>query len=324
MVDFKTITARMWGNRSKYAIPVLLVHNVRVRQKMYHTIHFIHLRQNLYSVSYDTERSSLMARLNPTTQTYNQLTRAYDFMNTALFEKKLPDCLITLQREYGAYGYYYPARFALDTDLKISTDESALNPQYFREEGRKDREVISTLVHEMAHLWQHHFGKPGRARYHNKEWSEKMKTIGLHPSNIGEPGGAEVGDQMSHYIVTGGSFAKAYEKLKKSGFALEWMEYPAHIIKLVQSGALAADKVDDFIADGEDYDSLDMALVAKALNLNEGEKPAKKAKKPDTSKVKQTCPICDLNAWAKKGAELVCGECNMLLIPERRDGYLEH
>jgi len=256
-------------------------------------------------------------KINPTKQTYDQLLRAYEHMNRELFENKLPSCLITLQREYGAYGYYYPARFASDTDLKISTDEIALNPQYFREEGRKDREVTSTLVHEMVHLWQHHFGKPGRTRYHNKQWSEKMKTVGLHPSNIGEPGGAEVGDQMSHYIVTDGPFAKAYEKLKESGFALEWMEYPQHIIKLVQSGALAADQVDQFIKDGEDYTSLDMGLVAKALDLDEDDdRPIKKKPRQDTSKVKQTCPICGLNAWAKLDSSLICGDCHVHMNQE--------
>ena len=29
------------------------------------------------------------------------------------------------------------------------------------------------LVHEMAHLQQHHFGKPSRMSYHNKEWARR-------------------------------------------------------------------------------------------------------------------------------------------------------
>jgi hypothetical protein len=51
--------------------------------------------------------------------------------------------------------------------------------------------VLSTLVHEQAHLWQHHFGKPGRGRYHNREWAAKMVEIGLIPSATGEPGGKQ-------------------------------------------------------------------------------------------------------------------------------------
>jgi len=30
----------------------------------------------------------------------------------------------------------------------------------------------------MVHDWQKEFGKPGRGRYHNREWAEKMKEIG--------------------------------------------------------------------------------------------------------------------------------------------------
>ena len=51
------------------------------------------------------------------------------------------------------------------------TDEIALNPRYFQ--CARSTEVLATLAHEMAHLWQHHHGKPGRGRYHNQEWAER-------------------------------------------------------------------------------------------------------------------------------------------------------
>lgn len=38
--------------------------------------------------------------------------------------------------------------------------------------------MLSTLVQEMVHLWQHHFGKPGRRRYLNKQWADKMDSLG--------------------------------------------------------------------------------------------------------------------------------------------------
>jgi hypothetical protein len=48
--------------------------------------------------------------------------------------------------------------------------------------------VASTLVDEVAHLWQSMHGKPGRRGYHNGEWPRKMDELGLTPSSIGEPG----------------------------------------------------------------------------------------------------------------------------------------
>ncbi len=41
-----------------------------------------------------------------------------------------------------------------------------------------------------------------------------------------------------------------------------------------------------------------------------------KAKKKDLSKVKRTCPCCNANAWAKLGAQLICGDCNEQMIEE--------
>jgi hypothetical protein len=34
---------------------------------------------------------------------------------------------------------------------------------------RKATEVLSTLAHEMTHLWQHEFGTPPRKGYHDRE-----------------------------------------------------------------------------------------------------------------------------------------------------------
>ena len=50
-----------------------------------------------------------------------------------------------------------------------------MNPKYF---GKTDVWILSVLVHEMAHVWQQEHGKPGRGRYHNKEWAAKMLALG--------------------------------------------------------------------------------------------------------------------------------------------------
>lgn len=41
-----------------------------------------------------------------------------------------------------------------------------------------------------------------------------------------------------------------------------------------------------------------------------------KKKKKAASKTKYSCPSCDLNAWAKPGARLVCGDCEEPLVAE--------
>lgn len=152
---------------------------------------------------------------SPTSRTYKTLDDAYRFFNERLFDSRLPACLITMQRSKKAYGYFAGSRFG-SADGKEITVEIALNPTHFR--SRTTEQSLSTLAHEMAHLEQHHFGKPSRGGYHNKEWARMMHAIGLIPSDTGEPGGKEVGPKISHYILGGGAFAVACADLIARGF----------------------------------------------------------------------------------------------------------
>ena len=41
----------------------------------------------------------------------------------------------------------------------------------------------------------------------------------MQPSTTGEPGGKETGQSVTHYIIPGGPYAKAYAKLKAKAFS---------------------------------------------------------------------------------------------------------
>jgi hypothetical protein len=160
---------------------------------------------------------------DPTKSTYNSLTDAFDYYNENLFDGELPRCLITLQRKnMRTAGYYSPGRFK-KTSGKEKTDEIAINPAYM--EKKKFKEVLSTLVHEMVHLWQEHLGKQNsRTAYHNTEWGEKMESIGLMPSSTGKPGGKKTGQKMGDYIIENGLFENKTKELLKRGFSFPWGE----------------------------------------------------------------------------------------------------
>lgn len=205
----------------------------------------------------------------PTREMYDELTLAYDHFNKALFAAALPPCLITLQRSKKSYGYFSADRFA-HADGAL-TDEIALNPSHFA--TRRIEEVLATLVHEMVHLWQHHFGRPGRGRYHNREWAEQMKAIGLHPSADGREGAAETGEAMSHRIVAGGAFEKAAARLVGRSFRIAWADHVA----------AARDESSPAEGSGED-------------------------KVPKAGKwFKFECGACKQTARAKFDASLICG-----------------
>ncbi|HHH2825403.1 TPA: SprT-like domain-containing protein, partial [Escherichia coli] len=146
---------------------------------------------------------ALKSTASPTIQAYGELQAAFEHYNAALFDGQLPHCLITMQREKRTYGYFSSRRFA-NRHEKTMTDEIAMNPSYFGVVPLL--EILQTLVHEMAHAWQFHFGEPGRRGYHNKEWADKMEAIGLMPSDTGKPGGKKTGEKMADYAIDGGPF----------------------------------------------------------------------------------------------------------------------
>lgn len=218
-----------------------------------------------------TEPTTSDGTIKPTKETYDQFQQAYEYLNRIVFKNELPNCLITLQRRNRTYGYFSGARFGR-TDGLVA-DEIALNPRHFHD--RPVIEVLSTLAHEMVHLWQHHHGKPGRNRYHNRQWADRMKEIGLQPSTTGEEGGEETGDSVDHYVVSDGPFEAAVRKLLARGFSITWIEKPP-----------VAQNAPDEESEGRDQEPTE----------------TKSGKR-----VKYTCPRCQLNAWAKHDVRLVCG-----------------
>ena len=183
---------------------------------------------------------------NPTTKTYTSLDDAFAFFNARLFAGRLPACLITMQRSKSAYGYFAGGRFG-SKDGKEVTDEIALNPSHFRD--RSTEQSLSTLVHEMTHLEQHHFGKPSRAGYHNKQWAGMMKAVGLVPSDTGAPGGKEVGQKVTHYIEAGGPFETRVRRAGEEG------------LQSALRGALDGGRREDAQEEGREQDALHMPAM---------------------------------------------------------------
>ena len=208
--------------------------------------------------------------IKPTKETYDRLQQAYEHFNKALFGGTLPNALITLQRRKGTFGYFAGARFRHEDGRQA--DEIALNPATFIE--RPVKEILGTLVHEMVHLWQHHHGQPGRGRYHNRQWADKMKELGLHPTDDGTADGKETGEAVGHLIIAAGPFDQAASRLIAREFAIVWKEAPAR-------------------GDG----------AAEPETLQKSGK-----------RVRYCCPACGLKAWAKHDARLMCADDKELLV----------
>lgn len=152
---------------------------------------------------------------NTPVKQYSDFDEVYDFFNHELFDGKLPICMITLNRKKGLNGYFWAGKFS-NRDNGDKVDEICLNPDTFSDQN--DESILATLVHEMCHLQQQHFGKPSKNGYHNKEWFQIMESVGL----IGNGKGRKV----STDIASGGRFENACDLLVSSGFKINWQSVP--------------------------------------------------------------------------------------------------
>lgn len=227
----------------------------------------------------------------PTYEAYGALQFCYDYFNRTLFNSELPDALITLTRKRGALGYFDHSRF--EKNGEVTSHEISLNPKYTKLLG--DRETLSTLVHEMVHLWRYEFGPlnkrggKGAGGYHDIIWADKMDELGLPPVNIGCGKGTRTGYRVTNTIKDGGPFDQACKALFAEGFRIDWHEV---------------------LPTGEDG----LAGIGGDIPDLEGNGGSKRKK----DKVKFTCPNqdCKLNAWAKPSAKLICGFCELPMVSE--------
>jgi hypothetical protein len=153
---------------------------------------------------------------DPTRSQYTAYGEAYDYFNRELYGGRLPRCMLNFSRKsHRVLGFFAPERWENSGER---THEISLNPDLL---FRPLADVMSTLVHEMSHLWQEEFGTPSRGGYHNEEWARHIESIGLMPSNTGKPGGRRTGQQMTHYIIEGGPFDLAYRAMPEE-YKLPW------------------------------------------------------------------------------------------------------
>jgi len=157
-------------------------------------------RKNVVDGNYDTT----------TLQLFGAFTDAHNFFNSRLFNDMLSHVALTLNRNIKSAGHYMQSAWVEDVGATIP--EININPDMLQS-GAK--ELMSNLVHEDCHLFQHLHGKPGKDCYHNWEFARIMEHVGLRCSTTGRPGGQQTGYRMSHYVSEGGRFEQAINAMPK-------------------------------------------------------------------------------------------------------------
>ena len=210
----------------------------------------------------------------------DQLQFAFNVFNQSIFEAELPEVIITTQSKNGSRGHFGHDRW---TNGDTTIHEINLNPNHLLTDERR---ALSTLVHEQVHLWQQVFGKPGRGAYHNKQWADKMREIGLPPMSLttGEKG---TGQSVTHNIQEGGLFDLAYTVL----------------VELDDWTGLTLARLDD-------YGMLPDGTIPGVDGEDGKPKPKKPAKK---SKFKYSCTGCNANVWGKADLKIGCLACESVM-----------
>jgi predicted SprT family Zn-dependent metalloprotease len=152
---------------------------------------------------------------------YTVLRDLYDACNAEFFRDALPPCMIVLRaRSKRTMGAFAPECWgAYQTTQDAHIDTLVLNSEAFPH--RTEEEIVSTLVHEMCHVWQFRVqGKAITNGHHDKEWGQQMARLGLIPSATGHPGGRQTGKQVSHYVYEQGAF-RAWFTARRAALTLD-------------------------------------------------------------------------------------------------------
>lgn len=260
----------------------------------------------------------------PTISSAEELQRAFDHYNRQLFGGILPPCLMTLQRTPNTFGYFSSQRF-LHVESGVATDEISINPAYLA--NFPVIEAMQTVVHEMCHMWQYHFGKPSKRSYHNKEWADKMEAIGLMPSSTGLPGGARTGEKIADYPIAGGRFLDATQQLFSAGPLLTWCDRfsvpgpsssMANALQTVQASSVGlspevlVDTAQSSIGATATDPTTGLPTWLTQVPASTGSTLAQSLAGPaighSGQRTKYSCG-CGSNVWGRRGLNLKCEDC---------------
>lgn len=251
--------------------------------------------------------------MKPTLDFYTYLEAAFDFFNQRLFDNRLSSVMFTITRKKNTCGYFRPNGWTSEDGEVIH--EIAINPQYFI--TCSPLELYQTIVHEQAHQFQYEHGTPSRSNYHNTEWAEKMRSIGLMPIS---KNGKGTGQSVSDKPIAGGSFEAACRDFFTAGYKLAVVDRQFNSDKTLQklNNTLKERINNDVIVsdnasiNAEAGDKIEVNLTQPIADFYDIEAPAE-MKPTYSKKTTYKCPNCGFKVWGAFGLPIGCLDCNTTL-----------
>lgn len=143
------------------------------------------------------------------------LYRHVDQMRAEFFAGQVPEVVLSFDiTDKRTLGHYVIRRNGLGVRWNIN-----LNPVHF---ARPLFHILSTLLHELAHAWQHEHGTPSKPPHHNKEFREKCEAFGVPTDEGGHDLGVRHGSPFEEYCRRHGvAFPGAPGAEREAGDAAE-------------------------------------------------------------------------------------------------------
>lgn len=228
-----------------------------------------------------------MEEVRTSTELYEKIQKVIDEIDSRFFsgkgKAKIPEVVFAINNKCRTciVAYVQPdALYDKKTDTKLQY--MGINPDYL---DRSLGEILSTVCHELCHVYEHAFIHIPRGGYHDKQWSELMTDCGLEPvyNNSSKT-------SVTHKIIPDGEFAEFVEYFKE--------KYGEDYFNIVS------------------YSTEIMKRTRKELGIEDNDEDTPKAdnadkpiKKYNRNKIKYTCPDCGAKVWGKSGLNIYCNDC---------------
>lgn len=249
----------------------------------------------------------------PTLQLYPELQEAYDHFNKRLFQiilgVTLRECIIVINNDKPNTKGYHARGIYINKDLEVC-DEISLNSRFWGIQSIE--ESLSTLAHEMAHLYREQTRKKEakNSSWHDMEWSKAMNAIGLKPISYDFPG-KEIGQKVHHKIIHGGPYEIAARELIDKNYELTWKHryalFGQFLILEKQREEERESKPNEEAEDEEEF------AISPGVQIVTQEE---KEKTKSGVRVKYQCN-CDppKNVWGKGDLNILCLDCDGVFSP---------
>ena len=183
----------------------------------------------------------------------------------------------------GVVAYVRPASL-YDTDKKEVVHYLCINPSFL---SRGLEYLLSTLTHELCHVYESEYIHIARGGYHDKQWHDLMISCGLQPRYQNASRTA-----VDETIIEGGIFTD-FVKYFIGKYGDKYFNLATYTPKLDDDGNPAPAPIVPPADDGR----------PRADNYG------KPIKVYNRNKIKYTCCGCGAKVWGKPNLHIFCGDC---------------